>query len=92
MAKKTLLIVDGDPDIRESLSSLFNGIYSVLACNSGNEALKLIKSKKFSSMIFINSCPELENLLFWYQQIIAESLVKEEWLLLIQPELTDLYY
>ena len=37
----------------------------------------LIKSKKFSSMIFLNYCPELEKLLFWCQQLIAESLGKE---------------
>ena len=37
----------------------------------------LIKSKKFSSMIFLNYCPELEKLLFWCQQLVAESLGKE---------------
>ena len=37
----------------------------------------LIKSKKFSSMIFLNYCPELEKLLFWCQQLVAESIGKE---------------
>ena len=44
---------------------------------STTKIANLIKSKKFSSMIFLNYCPELEKLLFWCQQLIAESLGKE---------------
>ena len=42
-------------------------------------AIKLaasINSKKFNNMIFLNYCPELEKFLFWCQQLIAESLGK----------------
>jgi glucose-6-phosphate isomerase len=44
---------------------------------STTKIANLIKSKKFSSMIFLNYCPELEKLLFWCQQLVAESLGKE---------------
>ena len=44
---------------------------------STTKIANLIKSKKFSSLIFLNYCPELEKLLFWCQQLIAESLGKE---------------
>ena len=35
--------------------------------------------KKYKNLIFINYIPELENLLFWLQQLIAESLGKKDW-------------
>ena len=44
---------------------------------STTKIANLIKSKKFGSLIFLNYCPELEKLLFWCQQLIAESLGKE---------------
>ena len=44
---------------------------------STTKIANLIKSKKFGSLIFLNYCPELEKLLFWCQQLIAESLGKK---------------
>jgi glucose-6-phosphate isomerase len=44
-----------------------------------NNCLKitnLIKSKKFNNLIFLNYCPELEKFLYWSQQLLAESLGK----------------
>lgn len=37
----------------------------------------LISSKKFSSLIFLNYFPELDKFLYWFQQLIAESLGKK---------------
>ena len=35
-----------------------------------------MNSKKYNNLIFLNYSPELEKFLFWYQQLIAESLGK----------------
>ena len=58
-------------------------INSYLNKNSKNplkeNAIKLaasINSKKINNMILLNYCPELEKFLFWCQQLIAESLGK----------------
>ena len=37
-----------------------------------------LTNKKFTNLILINYSPELEELLYWYQQLIAESLGKKE--------------
>ena len=37
----------------------------------------LIKSQKFNDLIFLNYLPELEKFLFWSQQLVAESLGKQ---------------
>ena len=45
-----------------------------------NNVIKLasfIKKKIYKTIIFFNYAPELENLLFWCQQLIAESLGKD---------------
>ena len=45
-----------------------------------NNVIKLasfIKKKIYKNIIFFNYAPELENLLFWCQQLIAESLGKD---------------
>ena len=43
-----------------------------------NNVIKLASfiKKKYKNIIFFNYAPELENLLFWCQQLIAESLGK----------------
>ena len=38
---------------------------------------KLLNSKKFNNLIFLNYTPQLEKFLFWCQQLIAESLGKK---------------
>ena len=37
----------------------------------------IIAKKKFRSLILLNYSPELEKFLYWYQQLIAESLGKK---------------
>ncbi len=44
-----------------------------------NNSLKManfINSKNFHNLIFLNYCPELEKFLYWFQQLFAESLGK----------------
>ena len=38
---------------------------------------QILKSKKFNSLIFLNYAPNLKKLLYWCQQLIAESLGKQ---------------
>lgn len=38
----------------------------------------LIKNKKFSNLVLLNYAPNFEKFLFWYQQLIAESLGKQK--------------
>ncbi len=42
-----------------------------------NEMAKKFKSKRFSSLIFLNYCPSLNEFLYWLQQLTAESLGKK---------------
>ncbi len=39
--------------------------------------VQLINSKKYNNLIFLNYAPKLEKFLYWYQQLIAESLGKK---------------
>ena len=44
-----------------------------------NSVIKLaciLKEKKLNNLIFLNYCPELEKFLYWCQQLVAESLGK----------------
>lgn len=45
--------------------------------DSSIKLANLMISKKINNLILINYSPELEKLLFWYQQLIAESLGKK---------------
>ena len=36
-----------------------------------------LKKNHFNNLVFLNYAPELENFLYWYQQLIAESLGKK---------------
>ncbi len=45
--------------------------------NNTIKMAKFIKSKKTNNLIFLNYAPELEKFLYWYQQLIAESLGKK---------------
>ncbi len=44
---------------------------------SAEQMASILKKKKYKNLIFINYIPELENFLFWLQQLIAESLGKK---------------
>ena len=37
----------------------------------------LLAQKKYKNLVMLNYVPELENFLFWYQQLVAESLGKK---------------
>jgi len=37
----------------------------------------LLKRNKYKNLIFLNYAPQLDNFLYWYQQLIAESLGKK---------------
>ena len=45
--------------------------------NSSINLSSILNNKKFKNIIFINYYPELENFLYWLQQLIAESLGKK---------------
>ena len=45
--------------------------------NNTIKMAKFINSKKTNNLIFLNYAPELEKFLYWYQQLIAESLGKK---------------
>ena len=45
--------------------------------NSAITLVRLIKSKKYNNLIFLNYAPNLEKFLYWCQQLISESLGKE---------------
>ena len=47
----TLLFVDDEPDIVDSLRRSFRKVYSVLTATSGNEALELLKTRKVDLII-----------------------------------------
>ena len=38
----------------------------------------LLAQKKYKNLVMLNYVPELENFLFWYQQLVAESLGKKK--------------
>ena len=39
----------------------------------------ILKEKKLNNLIFLNYCPELEKFLYWCQQLVAESLGKNNY-------------
>ena len=44
---------------------------------NASEMASILKKKKYRNLIFVNYIPELEKLLYWLQQLIAESLGKK---------------
>ena len=45
---------------------------------STTKLANLLNSKKYKNLVFLNYSPELEEFLFWCQQLIAESLGKKD--------------
>ncbi len=67
-----------------NLSKLRSKILNCLSSNkkfflkkSSINLANFMNSKKYNNLIFLNYSPELEKFLFWYQQLIAESLGKK---------------
>ena len=52
------------------------GKHKIFLKESTIKLAKLLNSKKIKNLIFLNYFPEIEKLLFWVQQLIAESLGK----------------
>ena len=63
--------------LRSQTELFFSGKKKTILKNSVIELVHLLNSKRVKSLIFLNYSPELENLLFWCQQLIAESLGKK---------------
>ena len=63
--------------LRSQTENFFNGKKKIILKNNVLELAHLLNSKKIRSLIFLNYSPELEKLLFWCQQLIAESLGKK---------------
>ncbi len=63
--------------LRSRTELFFNGKKKTILKNNVIELAHLLNSKKIRSLIFLNYSPEFEKFLFWYQQLIAESLGKK---------------
>ena len=62
--------------IRENLSKNFKNNDKKLLCESSSIMSQNYLSKKVSSIIFFNYCSQLNNFVYWCQQLMAESLGK----------------
>ena len=62
--------------LRSEIRNVFKKDRKKFLKDSSIKLASLIKSKKFNNLIFLNYSPELEKFLFWLQQLIAESLGK----------------
>ncbi len=63
--------------LRSNLNYFFAGSGKLFLKNSSINLSSILNNKKFKNIIFINYYPELENFLYWLQQLIAESLGKK---------------
>jgi len=62
--------------IRKNIRKYFTIKKNILV-DSTAKISQIYLSKKINSIIFLNYSPKLENFLYWYQQILAESLGKK---------------
>lgn len=56
----------------------FYSLKKKLLINNISNMVEIYKSKKFNSLVFLNYDKELNNFIFWCQQLIAESLGKKK--------------
>ena len=63
--------------IRSKILDTFKGKTKTFLKKSSIKLAALMHSKKFNNLIFLNYSPEMEKLLYWCQQLIAESLGKK---------------
>ena len=63
--------------LRSKVHNYLKGKEKMFIKNSAIQLASILVSKKFNNLIFLNYAPELEKFLFWYQQLIAESLGKK---------------
>jgi len=64
--------------LRSSTYKFLKGKKKIFLKNSVIKLTNLLNSKKIDNIIFLNYAPELEKFLFWYQQLLAESLGKNK--------------
>ena len=63
--------------LRSKISDSLNKKNKIYLKKSTTNLVKILKSKKFNSLILLNYAPNLKKLLYWCQQLIAESLGKQ---------------
>jgi len=64
--------------LRSSILKPLKGKKKSFLKESTIKLTNLLNSKKIKNIIFLNYAPELEKFLFWYQQLLAESLGKNK--------------
>ena len=63
--------------LRENIINTLKKKNTIFLKNSSIYISYLLQNKKFKNIIFLNYAPQLENFLFWLQQMVAESLGKD---------------
>ena len=63
--------------LRSKISDCLNKKNKIYLKKRTTNLVKILKSKKFNSLILLNYAPNLKKLLYWCQQLIAESLGKQ---------------
>ena len=64
--------------IRKNIQKNFNAKNKIFLKESTCKLANILYQKKINNLIFLNYAPQLEKLLFWCQQLIAESLGKNK--------------
>ena len=62
--------------LRLNILDYMKGKNKIILKNSTIKFASLLVSKRFNNLVFLNYSPELEKLMYWCQQLIAESLGK----------------
>ncbi len=62
--------------LRSNILDSMKGKNKIILKNSTIKFASLLNSKRFNNLVFLNYSPELEKLMYWCQQLIAESLGK----------------
>ena len=63
-------------ELRQNLEKYFKKKEKLFLKDSVLKMSNLLINKRYKNIILLNYAPELEKFLYWYQQLIAESLGK----------------
>ena len=63
--------------LRSNIQRFLKKNNKIFLKKSALQLSSLFNSKKYNNLIFLNYSPELEKFLYWFQQLIAESLGKK---------------